>query len=336
MIKRVGFYQEFGDQGEPSASASAPSLRDAVRAAAEWDEDRIVGYLQSSTEIYSAMGAERDVLTGDTWIPGAGSLVTDGTWLWPAELAHYVRRHHIALPADFVAHIRDNGYAVPALSQERAREIFDEYFDRDSSYGADAQNVAAEPFFLWYVPTLTRASSLTLIKQLSTAGLSVAHPLTDALFGSRETSDGRRAPLLGGPDALAASLADDQYREVEFQCWMGYDQPVTARVRRLAPAAQRVTVRIADVPGTEREEAVAALVRTLDQDAAHCLGFVIDRTGTSAGQDWDSILVGTGEQLVTWPDILGIQRDRLSAHPELDTLKHTEYGPLAVFHRPQT
>jgi hypothetical protein len=131
MTKRVGFYQEFSDQVDPSASASAsvsiPSLRDAVRAAGERDEDRIVACLESSTEIYSVMGAERDVIAGDTWIPGAGSLVTDGTWLWPAELAHYVRRHHVALPADFAASIRDNGYVSPPLPQERAREIFDEY-----------------------------------------------------------------------------------------------------------------------------------------------------------------------------------------------------------------
>ncbi|MFI1768684.1 hypothetical protein ACH41H_42545 [Streptomyces sp. NPDC020800] len=333
MIKGVGFYQEFGDHGDPSAPAS--SLHDAVRTAGDRDEDRIVAYLESSTEIYSVMGAERDVVTGDAWIPGAGSLVTDGTWLWPVELAHYVRRHHIALPVEFVAHIRGNDHVSPALSQERARDIFDEYFGPDASDGADAPIGALEPFFVWYLPALTSASSDALIKQLGTAGLSVAHPLTDALFGSRETADGRREPLTGGPDVLAASLAGDRYREVEFQCWMGYDQPVTVLVRRLDPSTQKVTVRIADVPAPDREEAVAALVRTLDQDAAHCLGFVIDRVGTSGGQDWDRILVGPGERWAVWPDIVGIRRDRLAAHPELAAVKSTEYGPLAVFHRPR-
>lgn len=333
MIKRVGFYQEFGEHGDPSASA--PSLRDAVRTAGEWDEDRIVAYLESSPEIYSAMGAERDVITGDVWIPGAGSLVTDGTWLWPVELAHYVRRHHIALPAEFVAHIRGNDYAGPVVSHERALEIFNEHFGRDASDGADAQPAAPKPFFVWYLPTLTSVSSRALINQLGTAGLSVVHPLTDALFGSRETADGRREPLMGGPDVLVASLADGQYRDVEFQCWMGYDQPVTAHVRRLDPSTQKVTVQIVDVPAADREEVVAALVRTLDQDAAHCLGFVIDRVGTSGGQDWDRILVGPGEQLAALPDIVGIRRDRLSAHPELAAVKSTEYGPLAVFHRPE-
>ncbi|MFF9285793.1 hypothetical protein [Streptomyces griseosporeus] len=332
MINRVGFYREFGDHG--GSSVSAPSVRDAVRAAGEWDEERIVAYLESSTEIYSTMGAEQDVITGDTWIAGAGSLVTDGTWLWLAELAHYVRHHHVSLPAEFLTHIRNNAYASPAVSHERALEIFNEYFGRDTTDDADAQPVALKPFLIWYVPTLADASSHALIRQLNTAGLFVAHPLTDAVFGFRVTEGGSKEPLTGGPNELAASLADSQYREAEFQCWMGYDQPLTTNVRRIDPSTQRVTVQIADVPAADREEAVAALVRTLDQDAAHCLGFVIDRVGASGGQDWDRILVGPGEQLTVWPDIVGIQRDRLPEHPELAAVKSTEYGRLAVFHRP--
>ncbi|MET8957120.1 hypothetical protein ACWEQN_35900 [Streptomyces sp. NPDC004129] len=333
MIKRVGFFREHGGHGDPSASA--PSLRDAARTTGERDEDRVVAYLESSTEIYSTMGAERDVITGDEWISGAGSLVTDGTWLWPVELAHYVRNHHVALPAEFVDHIRANDYTSPALSHDQALEIFNEYFDRDASASAAVPRSAVRPFLAWYLPALTSPSSQALIGQLGAAGLSVAHPLTDALFGFRETTEGRKEPLMGGPDVLAESLASGQYREVEFQCWMGYDQSLAGNVRRIDPSIQRFTFQIADVPEADRDEAVAALKRTLDRVAAHCLGFVIDRVGTSGGQDWDRILVGTGEQLTVWPDTVGIQRAHLSAHPEFAAAKSTEYGPLAVFHRPE-
>ncbi|MET7930086.1 hypothetical protein ABZT43_40430, partial [Streptomyces sp. NPDC005349] len=96
MIKQAGFYRELDGHGE--GTNPAPSLRDAARRTGEWDEDRILGYMESSTEIFSAMGAERDVITDDVWITGAGSLITDGTWMWPVELVHYVRRHHVALP----------------------------------------------------------------------------------------------------------------------------------------------------------------------------------------------------------------------------------------------
>jgi hypothetical protein len=32
--------------------------------------------------------------------------LTDGSYLWPQGLAHYVRDHHVRLPAEFVAHVR--------------------------------------------------------------------------------------------------------------------------------------------------------------------------------------------------------------------------------------
>ncbi|MFF9407583.1 hypothetical protein ACF1B0_18970 [Streptomyces anandii] len=82
-----------------------------------------------------------------------------------------------------------------------------------------------------------------------------------------------------------------------------------------------------------REEAVAALVRTLDQDAAVCRGFVIDRAGVSASQDWDRILAGDAGRFTVWPDTVGILRDRVGNHPELADSEPTAYGPLDVFHR---
>lgn len=38
---------------------------------------------------------------------------SDGEWLWPEGLAHYVEQHHVKLPDDFVAHMRQNAFAVP-------------------------------------------------------------------------------------------------------------------------------------------------------------------------------------------------------------------------------
>lgn len=79
------------------------------------------------------MGAERDVISGDEWVGGAGSLVTDGEWVWPVDLVHYLSRYHIALPADFLAHVRKSDYRVPAVSDERAREIMAELFPKRPS-----------------------------------------------------------------------------------------------------------------------------------------------------------------------------------------------------------
>ncbi|MGW5303311.1 hypothetical protein ACWERF_05210 [Streptomyces griseoluteus] len=329
MIKRAGFYREIG--GRATTADDAPSLRDAVRDGGPWDEHRVLAYLESALEIYSTMGAERDVLTGEEWIVGSGSLMTDGTWLWPVDLTHYVRRHHAVLPQEFLDHIRASHYTVPVVPDERARHIFQEEFPGHAPAAAPSK---AAGFFTWYVPNLDGARAHQLLTHLETAGLSAVHPLTNALFGFRETPVGHREPLMGDGAALAAALAADRYSKVEFTCWKGYDQSLTGIVRRTDETTQSITLRLTDVPVSDREEAVAALVRTLDQDAADCRGFVIDRAGVSASQDWDRILVGDGGHFTMWPDTVGILRDRVGNRPELADSKPTAYGPLDVFHRP--
>jgi len=69
-----------------------------------------------------------DDFADDEWIAGSESLVTDGTWIWPVDLVHYVRRHHVALPQEFLEHIRANSYTAPAVPDERTRQIFHEEF----------------------------------------------------------------------------------------------------------------------------------------------------------------------------------------------------------------
>ncbi|KIE23733.1 mucin [Streptomyces sp. MUSC 125] len=329
MIKRAGFYREI--TGPDAAAGDAPSLHDAVRSTGPEDEDRVLVYLESALEIYSTMGARRDALTGDEWIAGSESLLTDGTWIWPIDLVHYVRRHHVALPHEFLDHIRANDYTVPAVPDERAREVFAEEFPASAPATDSPKSVG---FFTWYVPKLTSTNANRLLAHLEGAGLTAVHPLTNALFGFRETPTGEREPLTGDSAALATALAEDRYSRVEFTCWVGYDQALTGVVRRTDETIQSITLRITDIPEPDREETVAALVRTLDQNAAECRGFVIDRTGVSATQDWDRILTGTGAQITTWPDTIGILRERVPEHPELTSSKPTEYGPLDVFHRP--
>ncbi|MFF7241955.1 hypothetical protein [Streptomyces collinus] len=104
-------------------------------------------------------------------------------------------------------------------------------------------------------------------------------------------------------------------------------------VRRTDETTQSITLRLTELSLPDREEAVAALVRTLDQDAADCRGFVIDRAGVSASQDWDRILVGDGRHFTAWPDTVGILRGRVGDHRELADSKPTAHGPLDVFHR---
>ena len=46
--------------------------------------------------------------------------LTDGCWIWPEGLSHYVRAHGILLPEEFVAHALANGSAPSGADSQRA------------------------------------------------------------------------------------------------------------------------------------------------------------------------------------------------------------------------
>ena len=41
---------------------------------------------------------------------------TDGEWIWPAGLAHYIEYHSVALPEEFIQAMADNDWACPGVN----------------------------------------------------------------------------------------------------------------------------------------------------------------------------------------------------------------------------
>lgn len=192
-------------------------------------------------------------------------------------------------------------------------------------------------FLSWYVPKLTPGRARRLIDDLAAADLYVLSPHTKAHSGVRVTATGEQKPLPHTPadgSALVDALTDEQYAEVGFTCWQGYEKPAAAMVRRTDASTQSITLAIATVPLVRREKLLTALTPLPAQDPAGSLGFVLDRSGLAATQDWDRILTGPGAPITTWPDTLAIPPARIPALPELAHLTPDPDGPLAVFHRP--
>ncbi len=108
----VGAWRE-GDRGEPDA----PSIHDAIRSQPHPDEPRILSYLESGYPYSYAMHLERDVLNPSK-CAGTGAVRTDGVYCWPVSLIYYVRNYHVALPDEFVEHMRGNHWTVPAVEQD--------------------------------------------------------------------------------------------------------------------------------------------------------------------------------------------------------------------------
>ena len=80
--------------------------------------EEIIRYLRNGAEhiqfrgwSYCRIGCWRSIL-------GTKDL-TDGVWVWPEGLAHYVARHGVRLPDEFVAHARRNRFRVPSVRSLR-------------------------------------------------------------------------------------------------------------------------------------------------------------------------------------------------------------------------
>ena len=97
--------------------AGLPSLADAVAASPQDHEEEIAAYLERAPN-YSAMGK----VVFDALGPTGGKILfpatnTDGLYMWPAELAYYVRKYHVRLPQQFVDRLRSLHWNPPPASE---------------------------------------------------------------------------------------------------------------------------------------------------------------------------------------------------------------------------
>jgi hypothetical protein len=123
LLQHIGYwYQPLGEvEGVDPRLLVDPSW-------AGGDLRRVIGYLKAGHVLFSSMGFSwcrfrcgiRDRKLGYHDL-------TDGVWVWPEGLAHYVKRHAIALPDEFLSHLKANSFRVPELSE---KEISARIFDR--------------------------------------------------------------------------------------------------------------------------------------------------------------------------------------------------------------
>ncbi|MCM2412808.1 hypothetical protein [Streptomyces sp. RKAG290] len=291
-------------------------------------------YMSSCREIYTTMGADLDVISNDEeFVDGAGSIITDGTWVWPLELQYYIRRYHVELPEDFLVAVRAANYTPPEISSARYVEIVDEIFG-PSAFGKGANTEeGGGGFFSWYLADLTSQRWGRLLRALESAGLNTRHLLTDDVFLAR-TGEGGSDPLpVHDVSGMAVALAGPGDGEFELHLWLALDIYTIVRVRRLDDTTTAVVYEIAHLQEPEREEVVAALVRALDEFRDDCRGFVLDRAGRSSREAWDSLILECAWPSEPFPDSVAVDAGLGALPPGSDAVTRAEYGHLAVFNR---
>ena len=124
MLKAIGFWiRDLRDE-------SYPAPQELVGALPEEQRRRLTHYLET--------GATFEQYFGYAWcrfVCGAAQIdtrlgtrdLTDGTWVWPEGLAHYVREHGVVLPEEFMEHVAS---AMPARVPDPEEPVDTEFWKR--------------------------------------------------------------------------------------------------------------------------------------------------------------------------------------------------------------
>lgn len=185
-------------------------------------------------------------------------------------------------------------------------------------------------FFYWYISTWNQSTAEEIVGQLDCRGLSIKHQ-----------HSGLCSMLTNGPESwgeqffvtrqqLFGAIARPDETGVEFQFWLDRDTDVITQVAVL----DRIVVLRFGLDGLTEDQldrATSALTQVTLQHNGTCEGFVLDKLGLTEDEDWDNIVLGANVPVSAGPDMLGLRKDRVAAHPEIFLHTPERYGNILVF-----
>lgn len=115
-LKRAGFFRELnhGD-GLPDE----PSIHEKLQEAFLSEEQNILAYLEAGSIYAMSAGVAFDYFQRPKrHAINSLVLLTDGIWLWPSDLAYYIRHYHVSIPEALGHYMKAQGWELPSLDRE--------------------------------------------------------------------------------------------------------------------------------------------------------------------------------------------------------------------------
>ncbi|MDN3292619.1 hypothetical protein QWM81_00880 [Streptomyces ficellus] len=109
-MKLIGFYQEMDPNYAAAWGGSIPAPDSGK---GKYPVVKLVSYLTSGHPLLDVTELTTDVINGAFRVPGGSSVLTDGEFVWRADLAKYVERYHIDLPEEFLHATHRHDFRVP-------------------------------------------------------------------------------------------------------------------------------------------------------------------------------------------------------------------------------
>lgn len=186
-------------------------------------------------------------------------------------------------------------------------------------------------FFHSYHLGWTRLDAATLLGDLEAEGLRPGHPVTGrtVLVSLDHPSSGARSPVTR--EQLLSLSGLQRLQEVGFRLWVDEGSDLLVRIRRARGGVVAVEFSVGELPPVERERAVSAIRRTVGRASVLCIGFVVDRSGATAGTDWDGVVIEGSAPLDSWPDAVAVREEIAHKHPQLTVMDSVAISPWKVF-----
>jgi hypothetical protein len=110
MVQIINLLRLIGDE-------NSKIKKELVTYSQEPDEEKLLSYLSNGRIWVAVASLERCVFCDH--FAGPRTYMTDGKWLWPKFILHYVEVHDLQLPASFLEHIRMVEYTIPVAEVDR-------------------------------------------------------------------------------------------------------------------------------------------------------------------------------------------------------------------------
>lgn len=186
-------------------------------------------------------------------------------------------------------------------------------------------------FFSSYHLGWTRLDAATLLGDLESEGLRPVHPVTGRtmLVSLDFPSSGARSPVTR--EQLLSLSGLQRLQEVGFRLWADGGPDLLVRIRRARGGVVAVEFSVGELPPVEREWAVSAIRRIVGRASVLCIGFVVDRSGATAGTDWDGVVIDGSASLDSCRDAVAVRKEIAAAHPQLTVMESVTVSPWKVF-----
>ncbi len=112
-LKTVGYFKEM-----PHGKETDNSIFDFINKENHDNIEKIYQYLKSGVEFVVSPEVTHDIISPEKGTSGVSSSYTDGVWLWPGDLAYYVKNYNLKLPEEFISTMKQNNWQISKTMED--------------------------------------------------------------------------------------------------------------------------------------------------------------------------------------------------------------------------